>query len=300
MGDYQQYFDPQILAKLDGLELKARTIVEGYLSGRHKSPFHGFSIEFAEHREYVPGDDLRYVDWKIFGKRDRFYLKQYEEETNFVCYLLIDASESMMYQSEGVAVSKWEYASWVAAALAYLIVRQQDAAGLVIFDGEIQQFLNAGSQPALLKQFCHLLEITRPQGQTQMGELFHELAERISRRSLVVVISDFFDDLNSLTEGLKHFRYKKHDVSLLQVIDPAEEDFPFQSPMLFKGLEGLPQEMADPRTLQKAYQQEFQQFQFELKSLAQDLQLDFGVIRTDQSLDQGLTRFLTHRAKRNM
>ena len=260
MEDYRKYLNPQTLAELKGLELKARMIVEGYVSGLHKSPFHGFSVEFAEHREYVPGDDLRYVDWKVFGKTDRYYLKEYEEETNFACYLLLDTSESMRYRSEQAAVSKLEYARYVAAAIGYLVVQQQDAVGLATFDSTVSHFVRAASLPTHLKQILHVIEECPAAGESAIGPILHELAERIRKRGLVIILSDLFDDVDSMMLGLKHFRHRRHDVSVMQIVDPAEQDFPFDSPTLFRGLEGLPEQMTDPRSLRRAYQREFEDF----------------------------------------
>ena len=298
MESYQKFLNPQTLSKLQGLDLKARLIVEGYVSGLHKSPYHGFSIEFAEHREYVPGDDLRYVDWKVFGKSDRIYLKQYEEETNFACYFLVDTSESMLYKSEQAAVSKLEYAQYVAAALAYLIVQQQDAAGLATFDTAVRNFVRAGSNPSHLKQICHMLEHAPTGGETAMGPIFHDLAERIRKRGLVVIISDLFDDLPTLMLGLKHLRHRRHEVLVMQIIDPAEQDFPFQDPTLFKGLEHLPEEMTEPRSLKAAYCREFEAFLLEARRGCRDLHMEYTLLRTDMPLDAALTSFLSGRARR--
>lgn len=297
MDDYQKYLQPETLAKLEGLELKARLIVEGYVSGLHKSPFHGFSAEFAEHREYVPGDDLRYVDWKVFGKSDRFYLKQYEEETNFACYLLLDTSESMSYQSESSPVSKLEYARYVAAALAYLVVQQQDAAGMATFDRTVSQFIRASSQPSHLKQLFHTMEQSPTAGETEMGPIFHDLAERIKKRGLVIIFSDLFDDLDSMLLGLKHFRHRRHDVSIVQIIDPAEQDFPFIDPTLFIGLEQMPEQMTDPRSLRRAYRREFDEFLRRTRRALRDLQMDYVLLRTDTPLDVALSSFLQRRMK---
>lgn len=294
----RDYLDPQTLAKLQGLELKARLIVEGYVSGLHKSPYQGFSVEFAEHREYVPGDDLRYVDWKVYGKTDRYYLKQYEEETNFACHILVDASESMAYRSEWAAVSKWEYAQYIAAALAYLVTQQQDAVGLATFDTQLRDFLGASSRPSHLKQFLYLLDRTPTEGETALGPILHDLAERIKKRGLVIVLSDLFDDPDSLLLGLKHFRYRRHDVSLMQIIDPAEQDFPFEDPTLFKGLEGLPERMTEPRSLRRAYREEFEEFLRRVRYGCRNLHMDYLLLRTDQPLDAALTGFLSHRARR--
>lgn len=297
VDDYRTYLDPQTLVKLKGLDLKARLIVEGYVSGLHKSPYHGFSAEFAEHREYVTGDDLRYVDWKVFGKTDRYYLKQYEEETNFSCYLLLDTSESMQYRSDQAAVSKLEYARYVAAALSYLIVQQQDAVGLVTYNNSIRHFLRASSQPSHLKQVLHVMEQAEPVGETSMGPIFHELAERIKKRGLIIVLSDLFDDSTSLMLGLKHFRHRRHDVSVLQIVDPAEQDFPFDSPTLFKGLEGLPEQMVDPRSLRDAYRVEFDAFLQQTRRGLRELGMEHQVLRTDAALDVAISTFLQHRAR---
>lgn len=295
MDSLQRFLDPQTLNKLKGLELKARLIVEGYVSGMHKSPYHGFSVEFAEHREYVAGDDLRYVDWKVFGKSDRIYLKQYDEETNFVCHLLVDTSESMTYKSDAAVLSKLEYAQNVAAALAYLIIHQQDAVGLATFDHAVSQFLRPGSTAAQLKQLCHMLEQSPCSGESSIGPIFHDLAERIKRRGLVVILSDFFDDPQTLVMGLKHFWHRRHDVVLLQIIDPAEQDFAFVDPTLFKGLENLGEQLTEPRALKKAYQREFESFLKEIRSSARDLHMDYVFLRTDQPLELALHEFLSRR-----
>ena len=298
MDSYRKYLSARTLAELQGLELKARLIVEGYVSGLHKSPYQGFSIEFAEHREYVQGDDLRYVDWKVFGKSDRFYLKQYEEETNFACYFLLDTSESMQYRSEKAAVSKLEYAQYVTAALSYLILKQQDAVGLATFDNAVRNFVRAGSHPSHLKQLCHVMDIAGAKGETSMGPIFHDLAERIKKRGLVVILSDLFDDVPSLMLGLKHLRHRRHEVLVLQVIDPAEQEFPFQDPTLFKGLEGLPEQLTEPRSLRTAYQREFENFLKDIRRGCRDLRMDYMLLRTDQPLDVGLRTFLSARAMR--
>jgi uncharacterized protein (DUF58 family) len=298
MEAHQRYLDPETLAKLNGLDLKARLIVEGYVSGLHKSPFRGFSIEFAEHREYVPGDDLRYVDWKVFGKSDRIYLKQYEEETNFACWFLLDTSESMSYRSDGAALSKLDYARHVAAALSYLVLNQQDAVGLATFDRGVRSFVRAAAQPTHLKQLCHVMEADGTGDDTALGPILHELAERIRQRGVVVLLSDLFDDVEALKLGLKHLRHRRQEVIVLQVIDPAEQDFPFADPTLFKGLEGLPELMTEPRSLREAYQREFEHFLGEVGGLCRDLHMDHVLLRTDQPLDLALRTFLSARARR--
>src|SRR6266436_1838844 len=197
--DPHRYLDPLALAKVGSLELQARLIVEGYLSGMHKSPYHGFSVEFAEHRKYVPGDDLKHLDWKVYGRTGRFYLKQYEEETNLTCWLLVDASESMLYGSG--AISKYDYACMAAAALAYLILGQQDAAALITYDNAIRQFLRPSSQASHLKQIVNILNKGAGREKTSLAPIFHDLAERINKRGIVVVLSDCFDEPSSILAG---------------------------------------------------------------------------------------------------
>lgn len=298
MENYQKYLDPRMLAKLQGLELRARLIVEGYVSGVHRSPYHGFSIEFAEHREYVPGDDLRHVDWKVFGKTDKYYLKQYDEETNLVSYLLLDTSESMLYTSDAAALSKLEYAQCVAAALAYLILQQQDSVGLVTFDDEIRALVRANSNPSNLKHLLHVMEESAPQRKTATGPIFHDLAERLKKRGIVIVFSDLFDDVPSMLAGLKHFRHRRHEVVLFHVLDPAELDFPFRQPTLFKGLEEWPELLTDPRALRKAYLAEFGKFLRDVKRGCRAQRIDYVEMRTDQPLDVALRSYLASRMEK--
>ena len=294
----QQYLDPKILARLEGLALRARLIVEGYVSGVHRSPFHGFSIEFAEHREYAPGDDLRYLDWKVLARTDKYYLKQYEEETNLACNLLVDTSESMRYQSPQAPMSKLEYAKCAAAALAYLVLHQQDSVGLVTFDDEVRGVLRPSSKPSHLRQLLHVLETATPVGKTAAGSVFHELAQRFRKRGIAIILSDLFDDVEAILTALKHFRHHRHEVLLMQVLDPAELDFPFQETTLFRGLEGGPEVLVEPRALRKAYLAQFQQFLHRLKRGCREHRIDYVLLRTDESLEVVLSRYLALRGRR--
>lgn len=288
-------FDPQTLAKLQGLHLRARHIVEGYVAGLHRSPYHGFSIEFAEHREYSPGDDLRYVDWKVFGRTDKHYLKQYEDETNLLCYLVLDTSESMLYRGPKSALSKAEYAQCLAAALSWLVLQQQDSVGLVTYDSQIRQFIRPSSNATHLQNLLQVMEKSPAGKKTNSGPIFHELAERLTRRGLVIVLSDFFDDVPSLLAGLKHLRHRRHDVVLFHVLDAAEIEFPFQSPTEFKGLEAMPHVVADPQMLRKAYLKEFQAYEHALLKGCRSHGIEVRRMRTDQPLDVALTSFLAER-----
>jgi uncharacterized protein (DUF58 family) len=290
--------DPRTLARLECLELRARRIVEGYVAGLHRSPYQGFSNEFAEHREYAPGDDLRYVDWKVFGKSDRFYLKQFEEETNLICYLLVDTSESMQYQGPGAPLSKLAYAQCVAASLAYLVLRQRDSVGLVTFDHSVRQLIRPSSSPTQLKQLVRIMEDSTAGRNTCIGPIFHDLAERFVRRGIVVVISDLFDDVDALLAGLKHFRHRRHDVIVLHVLDPAEIDFPFQQVTMFKGLEALGEVVTEPRGLRSAYQKEFEAYLKQVRTGCRAQQIDYLTVRTDEPLDAVLSAFLAARKKR--
>ena len=290
--------DPHTLAGLHGLELRARRIVEGYVAGLHRSPYQGFSNEFAEHREYTPGDDLRYVDWKVFGKTDKVYLKQFEEETTLICYLLLDTSESMRYQGPAAPMSKLNYAQCAAAALAYLVLHQRDSAGLVTFDQDIRQLIRPSSSPTQLKQLLGVMEQTAAGRKTRTGPIFHDLAERLNRRGIVVVLSDLFDDVDSMLAGLKHFRHRRHDVIVLHILDPAEIDFPFQHVTMFKGLEALGEVVTEPRSLRAAYQHEIQSFLKHVRTGCRAQQIDYLQVRTDQPLDIVLSAFLSARKKR--
>jgi uncharacterized protein (DUF58 family) len=246
----------------------------------------------------VPGDDLRYVDWKVYGKSDRFYLKQFEVETNLILYLVLDASESMQYQGPAASLSKFAYAQCAAAALAFLVLHQRDAVGLVTFDEEIRRLIRPSSNPTQLKQLLQVMEETAAGKKTRTGPIFHELAERFNRRGIVVILSDLFDDADSILAGLKHLRHRRHDVILLHVLDPAEIDFPFQQVTMFKGLESLGALIAEPRALQTAYQREVNAFLKRVRAGCRAQQIDYLTIRTDQPLDQVLTAFLSARKKR--
>jgi len=245
--DPQKYLDPLALAKVRGMELQARLIVEGYLSGMHKSPYHGFSVEFAQHREYVPGDDLKHLDWKVYSRTGRFYLKQYEEETNLACWLLVDASESMQYGSGPTGangqplVRKYDYACMAAAAMSYLTLHQQDSIGLVTFDNQVRTLLRPSSQTSHLKQIVAILNQGAGRERTQLAPIFHDLAERITRRGIIIVLSDLFDEVNDILTGLKHLRHKRHEVVVMHIMDRAEVEFPFQEATLFRGLEQYPE-----------------------------------------------------------
>ena len=297
MESTPNYLDPRTLASLEGLDLRARMVVEGYVAGMHPSPYHGFSVEFAEHREYVPGDDIRHVDWKVWSKTDKLYLKQYEEETNLLCYLLLDTSESMAYHS-GDNVTKLQYAQFIVAALAYMVLEQQDSVGLVVFDDAVRRYLKPAGHPAQLKELVHMLDVTPAREKSDLGAVFNDLAERFKKRGVVAVFSDMFNDVARILTGLKHFRHRRHEVILFHILDPAELEFPFRDTTLFKGLEGLPEILTDPHALKRAYQDEIQTFLKELEQGCRSVDIDYVPLRTDQNLDIALSSYLASRSAR--
>ncbi|WP_435016664.1 DUF58 domain-containing protein [Tundrisphaera sp. TA3] len=285
------------MASLEGLDLQARMIVEGYVAGQHASPYHGFSVEFAQHREYVPGDDVRHVDWKVWSKTDKFYLKQYEEETNLLTYLLLDTSESMAYAS-GSNVSKMQYAQFVASALGYMVLRQQDSVGMATFDDAVRRFVRPSGQPSHLKELLRVMDVTPARDKSDLGMVFNDLAERFKKRGVVVILSDLLDEVPRILAGLKHFRHRRHEVIVFHILDPAEVDFPFRETTLFRGMEGLPDVLADPHALRRAYQDELRTYLNDLKRGCQSIDIDYVPLRTDQDLDGPLTSYLAMRGLR--
>jgi uncharacterized protein (DUF58 family) len=294
---YQSYLDPRTLASVEGLDLQARLLVEGYVAGMHPSPYHGFSVEFAEHREYVPGDDVRHVDWKVWSKTDKLYLKQYEEETNLLLYLLLDASESMAYAAEG-RVSKFQYARLVVAALAYMVLQQQDSVGLALFDDSVRRYLKPAGQPSHLKELIQVLDAAPARDRTDLGAVLHDLSERIKRRGIVAIFSDLLDDPAKIIAGLKHFRHRRHEVVVFHVLDPDEVDFPFRDPTLFLGMEDIPEIAADPASIASAYRAEVAAYLDALKKGCRMTDIDYVPLRTDQPLDVALSAYLAARSSR--
>ncbi len=295
MTDATTYLDPDTLARMQALELSARQIVAGYLSGLHRSAQHGFSVEFAQHREYVPGDDFKHIDWKVFARNDRFYLKQYELETNLIAWCIIDASESMRYGSG--ERSKYDVACQAAMALAYLLVNQGDSAGLVTFDHQVRTMLRPSSNPTQLQEMLRILCTGPAPAKTNVGEVFHHLAERISRRCVLLLFSDLFDEPEPLLEGLRHLRYAQHEVIVFHVLDPAERDFPFQQTTLFRGLEEWPQLLTDPRGVRQAYLAELEAFLTQIQQGCKDHRVDYVPLSAADALGLRLASYLSERGR---
>lgn len=303
MSTSAKYFDPETLARIRPLGLRARTLVEGLVSGLHRSPLRGHSIEFAQHREYVPGDDLRQVDWKIYARSDKYYLKQYEDETSLSCYLMVDQSESMLYGGQLATpprpgLSKLQYAQLIACCIAYLIIDQRDYAALLTFSEAIDDWLPPSGSPAMFDDMVAVLERAARHRKTDLPRVLEAAVQRFHRRGLVVLISDLLDDAPGLLKTLRLVRYAGHDVMLVHVLDRDEVDFPFDSMSRFEGLEGLPAVVTDPRMIGQAYRQAMAGFCQELEVGCRQMDADYFRVLTDESLAAALPRILANRSAR--
>lgn len=298
MTDTLQYLHPDVVAKLGSMELRARLVVEGFITGLHKSPFHGFSAEFSEHRQYRHGDDLKHIDWKIFGRTDRYYIKQYEDETNLRCLVAVDQSASMRYASEG-HITKFQYASYLAAALSYLILQQRDAAGLATYNTDVTAYLPPRSKRSYIQELIRTLEEAEPQDSTGTARALHRLAERLTRRGLVVIISDLFDDPDDILKALRHFRHNNHDVLVMHVLDPREVDFKFSSSAVFKDMETGEEITTQPVQLQRSYSTAVEAFCQEIKRGCFAQNVDYVRITTDTPFDVALREYIVKRRKWN-
>jgi uncharacterized protein (DUF58 family) len=290
------HFDPSALARYGRLALVARQLVEGFLTGAHKSPYKGFSVEFAEHRQYYPGDEIRHIDWRVYGKTDRYYIKEFEEETNLRTYLLLDASGSMGYA--GQHGSKLQYAQHVAASLAYLLLHQRDAVGLAAHDTRLRQMLPPRASARHLLFLLRALEETRPGGETALAPIWHQLAEKVRPRSLFVLLSDCFSPVAELLRALQHFRHRRHEVILFHILAPEEIEFPFNKWTQFRSLESTGQHLlVDPQRLRKHYRERFAEFCQQLREAAGRAQADYYLLRTDAPVERALGLYLSSRQR---
>jgi uncharacterized protein (DUF58 family) len=290
-----RYLDPAIIARLGTIDLKARTIVEGFLTGLHRSPFKGFSVEFAEYRQYLPGDDLATLDWKVFARSDRHFVKKYEEETNLTCHLLIDVSASMGYASG--PVTKLQYASYLTGALAYLMHRQRDSFGLIAFDDSIAALLPASARSGHLRTVLLALERLQMGTRTNVAKPLHDLAAAVRKRGMVVLVSDLLDDPVSVIEGLKHFRYRGTDVIVFHILDPYELRFPFEHAARFRDMETQEEVMAVPGAVRADY---LERMQARIEFYRRELGLagiDYCQLETSQPLELGLMSYLMTRRR---
>lgn len=296
LQDYRKYLKPEVVAKLSNMELVARLVVEGFITGLHKSPYHGFSVEFAEHRQYMPGDEIKHLDWKIYGRTDRYYIKQFEEETNLKSYLILDGSRSMAYASDG-RLTKLEYGSYVAAALAQLMVQQRDAVGLTVFDENVRIHMPPHATKSYLKEILKQLGRLKAGKKTGTANSLHEVAERIKRRGLVIILSDLFDNPHEVMGALRHFRHKKNEVIVMQVLDPMERSFAFGRDAVFKDLETAEELMTQPWHIQKAYREEMKKFLESTKRDCRENDIDYVLLDTATPFDVALFEYL-HRRQR--
>jgi uncharacterized protein (DUF58 family) len=321
--DYRKYLDPSVISKLSTLELKAKFVVEGFIAGLHKSPYHGFSVEFAEHRQYMPGDDLKYLDWKVLGRTDRYYIKQFEEETNLKSYLIVDASKSMTFKSSDPAynmlspfkkifkkkeiefsgkasgISKLEYATYLAASVSVLMHFQKDAAGLVVYDENIKTYIPPKATSQNLKLILTHLSNLQGAGETNTAASLDSIAERIKRRGLVIVFSDLFDDQERVINSLKHFRYKKNEVIVFQILDPLEMSFAIDSPTIFKDMETNKEMLSQPLSVMQSYREAVKTFINKYKLACRANNIDYTLLSTETPFDTALLEYLNKRKRLN-
>lgn len=290
-----KYLQPEVVSTLSNLELIARLVVEGYLTGLHKSPFHGFSVEFSQHRPYMAGDSLRFIDWKVYGRTDRYYIKQYEEETNLRCHILLDISKSMEYGSG--SVSKAKYASCLAAALSFLMIQQRDATGLVLFDDRIRKILPPKSVFSYLNPILRAIDSVEYGKDTMISPALHQVAEQLKRRGLVILISDLLDNPEDVLAGLKHFRYDQHEALVFHVIDEQEKDFNFSGDVIFEDIESSEKIKTQPWYIRESYQERFNQFLDYYKHNFSNNRIGYQQLYTNTPFNVALTEYLVKRKR---
>jgi uncharacterized protein (DUF58 family) len=294
--DYRKFFDPSVISKLNSLELRARLVVEGFIVGLHKSPYHGFSVEFTEHRPYMQGDPLSDVDWKAYAKTDKYVIKQYEEETNLRSYILLDVSRSMGYSS-GKNVSKLEYGLTLVAALSYIIIKQQDAVGLTLYSEKVLKYMPPKSSRSYLQEILKSLSSVEVSSVTHTASCLNLIAEKINRKGLVIIISDFFDDVSSILTSLKHFRYKKNEVLVFQLLDPLERSFAFGRDAVFKDMETGEEITTQPYQIQKSYKEAMNEFIYKIKKECLNSNIEYNLIETSTPFDKALYSYAQKRKR---
>lgn len=321
--DFKKYLVPSVVARLSNIELKAKSVVEGFMTGLHKSPYHGFSVEFAEHRQYMPGDDLKFLDWKVYARTGRYYIKRFEEETNLKSYILLDISKSMDFSSnksketsvekKGISklfgkakspieesksfLTKLEYGSYVAASLAYLMLLQRDAISLTTYDTKIQNFISPRATNSNLKLMLHALNNIQSTDKTGTARCLNEIADKVKRRGLVIIISDLFDDQKEVLSALRHFKYKKNEVIVFQILDPVELSFLSGNPVTLKDMETQEEMFSQPFVMQKAYQEAVKEFTSVYKTECAKSDIDYIMLSTESTFDKALINYLSKRMK---
>jgi len=293
--DIKKYLKPGILSSINNLEFLAKLIVEGFITGLHKSPFHGFSVEFSQHRPYMLGDSLKHIDWKVFARSDRYYIKQYEEETNLRCSILLDISKSMNYKSNDV--SKLDYASVLVASLSYLMLKQRDATGLMLFDDKIRKNLPVKSVPVYIKDIIFALSDIKTGDDTNITNALHTIAERIKRRGLIIIVSDLLDDPEKVISGMQHLRYNKHEIIVFHIVDDQEIDFNFKGEYIFEDLESKQKIKADSRYIQQEYLDQIEEQHTFFKNRFYENHIDYVRVRTSEPIESALSEYLLKRQK---
>jgi uncharacterized protein (DUF58 family) len=291
--------DPNALQQIGRMELVAKQVMDGFVQGLHRSPHVGFALDFAQHRQYAPGDDIKRLDWRVYAKSERYYIKQYEVSTNLRAHLVLDASGSMAYRGKSDALSKFRYAQFVAACLSYLVLHQQDSAGLATFDTKIRSFIPPRSTPAQLMRLLRTLDETEPAGESSIAPILHEVAERITRRGMIIILSDLFDDAPALIKALHHLRYKRHEVILLQILASDEINFPFRNWSLFEDLEHAGRRLKlDPALTRGVYLENLARYQKTLTDACSKLHVSRVILNTSEPFDSALTDYLARRMGR--
>ncbi len=302
--EVKSFLNPEIVAKIENLELRARMIVEGFMIGLHRSPYHGFSVEFSEHRPYMQGDSLKNLDWKVYAKSEKFFIKQYEEETNLICHIFLDVSSSMNFKYSS-QITKFEYATTLAAALSYIMINQQDAVGLAIYSDHIHSYLPPKSNIVYLKTLFTELAKTAPSGNTNTSNCINTIVNKINKRGLTILISDFFDFpsisendiIDSIMTTLKHIHYKKNEIIVFQILDPIETNFGFDSDSIFVDLETKDEITTQPYLIQKAYQDAMKDFINKLKTECLNYGIQYNLIETTTPFHRALLSYFSKRAK---
>ena len=291
----ERFLDASVIARLGAMDVRARAVVEGFVAGLHKSPYKGFSVEFAEHRQYMPGDPVKNIDWKVFAKSDRYYVKEFEEETNLRAYLVIDGSASMGFSSG--AVTKFDYARYLSAALSYLMIRQQDSVGVLLFDEEIRRFVPPRSAGKHLHVILTELENARAASTTGLAQTLHRLADRVKRRGLVILLSDLFDDQEKVLFALRHFRHKKNEVVVFHILDEAERDFCFQREAVFRDMETNEEMLVRPWEIQSAYRKSVRDWIGRYRKTCRELGVDYVPMNVETPFDTALLAYLDKRRR---
>ena len=296
MNRSRKYLDPVLLSKLGNMDLVARCAVEGLLSGLHPSPLHGFSVEYSDHRDYQPGDELKFLDWRMFGRSDKLYIKQYQQETNVTVYILLDSSKSMSFASDG-SVSKMDYGSFLAAALSYLMLSQSDSAGLILFAEKVKKRIPPSSKRTYLNAILTALQGNKPAGRTNLADVLHTVAETTKRRGIVILISDLLDDAADIYKGLAHLKYLNHDVIIFHIMDHQELNLDYKGLIQFEDLESDAKIRTFPQSLREAYRKRVAEFVEDIEKTAGRSRIDYCLLDTSEPLDKALMVYLAKRRR---